>query len=105
MRLPCDAAAPLISRLEALATQKRQLMFEQETIRHRREEWETTQADLNSLEQWCRTVAANLDELTYQQKRMALDTLGFEVRLYRADHDPRYVITASIEPEVVSITT
>jgi len=34
--------------------------------------------------------------LTYAQKREILSALGFKVRLYRKDHEPRYVIEANI---------
>ena len=31
-----------------------------------------------------------IEGMTYQQKRMALDALGVTARVYRADHQPRY---------------
>jgi hypothetical protein len=37
-----------------------------------------------------------LTGLSYSQRRMALDALGIQVTLYRADHEPRYVIIANI---------
>ncbi len=100
-----DAAAPLVARLAALANQRRQLRAERQSIHDRRQSWVAAEANLDSVERWCQRVAANLSDLTYQQKRMALDALGFEVRLFRADHRPRYVIAAMLRPEVASSTT
>lgn len=48
------------------------------------------------LEEGCRRVGANLGNLTYEQRRLTLDALGVEARVYRSDHEPRYVIMASI---------
>jgi len=100
-----DAAAPLIAELKGLGDRKRQLSAERETILRRQESWATNQADLDGLEQWCRTVAENAANLSYHDKRMALDALGFGVTLYRADHEPRYVITADLHPALASTTT
>jgi hypothetical protein len=41
-------------------------------------------------------VAANLRTLAYTEKRDAIQALGIEARVWKADHTPRYVITASI---------
>ena len=46
--------------------------------------------------QWCRTVADHLGALIYEQKRLALDALGIQVQLWKADHTPRFQITATI---------
>lgn len=100
-----DAAAPMVAQLEALAEQKRSLIHERERAEQRRESWAQTQEQLDGIERWCKTVAANLGVLTYQQKRLALDALGFSIMVYRATHDPRYVITAALGPNVASRTT
>ncbi len=100
-----DAAAPLVAELTALGERRNQLASEREGILRRRESWAAAQANLEGLEGWCRTVAGNVAELTYQQKRMALDALGFGVVLYGKDHDPRYVITADLRPVLVTTTT
>lgn len=100
-----DAAAPLIAELAGLRDRKWQLSAERENMLRRQESWAKNQADLDGLEQWCHTVAKNAANLNYHDKRMALDALGFGVTLYRADHEPRYVITADINPTLVSNTT
>jgi hypothetical protein len=45
-----------------------------------------TQADndrLKSIADWCATLNGNLEDLTYEEKRLALDALGIEVRVWR----------------------
>jgi hypothetical protein len=44
---------------------------------------------------WCETVGQRLDASTYEEKRQALDAFAVKVRLWRADHTPRYEVTAS----------
>ncbi len=95
----------MLAELTVLTERKRQLLDERGQVTRRREAWAQAQANLHDLVGWCRTVAANLGDLTYEQKRMALDVLGFGVRLFRADHEPRYVITANLKTEVASSTT
>lgn len=99
-----DAAAPLLVRLERLADQKRNLLSERARLLEQQVAWEAQQTELDSLEEWCSTVSANLEELTYQQKRLALDVLGFKVTVYKADHTPRWQVTAEIPLEVDSST-
>ncbi len=70
----------------------------------RRDAWHAVQGQLDSVEDWCRQVAANLGDLTYEQKRQALTALEVRVRLYRADHDPRYEITAALPLEISTAT-
>ena len=38
---------------------------------------------LRSLSEWCQTVTANLDVLTYDEKRLALEGLGVRVQIWR----------------------
>jgi hypothetical protein len=44
----------------------------------------------------CQTIASQLSDFDYERKRLALDALGVQVKVFRHDHDPRYVITADI---------
>lgn len=97
-----DAAEPLIARLEQLAERKRGLVEERERIERNRQAWQQAQANLDSIEEWCATVTFNLEAMTYEQRRLALDVLGFRAAIYRKDHSPRYVITAEIDSQVLS---
>jgi site-specific DNA recombinase len=93
------AAAPLMVELRALAARKRTLEAEREAVQGRRSAWEAARRQLAGVEEWCRRVAANLDAMTYAEKRLALEALGVGVKLYRKDHAPRWVITAAIPAE------
>ncbi len=91
-----DAARPVVQQMEALSGQQLKLEAEREAIRGRRAGWEAAMERLGDLQSWCETVAARLGELTYEQRRTALDALGIQARVWKADHEPRFVITASI---------
>ncbi|MDP9373493.1 MAG: recombinase family protein [Chloroflexota bacterium] len=99
-----DTRAALVGELTALGTHRRQLEEERAAVLARRDAWHAVQGQLDSVEDWCRQVAANLGDLTYEQKRQALTALEVRVRLYRADHDPRYEITAALPLEISTAT-
>lgn len=100
-----DAAAPLVAQMQSLGQRKRELEQEQASLAARHEHWEAAQKRLTDLAEWCGTVAGNLDALNYEQRRLALTALGVKVKLYRADHDPRYEITASIPVDRVIVAS
>ncbi len=83
-------------KLTALSQQRRQLEQERDAILGRRAGWEAAQASLLNVQAYCRSVVMNLDELTYAQKRLALDALNVQVHIFTRDHSPRYIITAAI---------
>ena len=66
-------------------------------------EWSISQAHLDDLRARLDLVAANLAQLDYSGQRLALDALGVEVKLWAADHEPRFQITMSVaSPGVAS---
>ena len=83
-------------KMAALAAQRQQLLTERERILLRQQAWQEAQNRLDELETWCRKVAANLGSFTYTQKRLALDALQVQVRVWGTDHEPRWEVTASI---------
>jgi site-specific DNA recombinase len=91
-----EDAAPLVREIKRLREQEESYQCERETLIARRAQWEQAQEHVSQIVQWCSRVASRLDELTYQQKRMALEALGVKVKLYRHNHDPRYVIEANV---------
>jgi site-specific DNA recombinase len=92
-----EAVATLVTeKLCALENQRGRLLTDRASILERRQTWEAAQAKLGELEAWCRSVATNLTNLTYQERRLALDALGGQARVWRTDHSPRYEITANI---------
>jgi site-specific DNA recombinase len=99
------AAAPLILELKSLAEQKAEAQAEHEAVHARIADAEAERARVRSLTDWCRTVGANLDTLTYEEKRLALTALGVSVKVWRegatdADGTPlgRYAITMKPAP-------
>jgi site-specific DNA recombinase len=91
-----DAAAPLAVELKVLADRAKQFAAERADVLTRRSVWSEAQARLGNLTAWCRTVAANIDRLTYEERRDALIALGVAVVVYRKGHEPRYEITMKI---------
>ena len=89
-------AALVNEKLITMEKQQRELAAEREAVLSRRQTWLAAQDRLGELETWCRMVAANLGKLTYQDKRLALDALGVQARVWRTDHTPRYEIETNI---------
>jgi len=93
------AGRVIADKINALESQRDQLSAERETILGRARSWADAQEHLTDLKAWCQTTAANLGALTYQERRLALDALGVQARVWRTDHEPRYEIRASIPLE------
>lgn len=92
-----DGLAALVhTELAWLTDRAWRLAAERDALHREREGWRFAQERLDELEGWCRDVAANLGDLSYEQKRLALTALGVEVKVWRADHSPRFEIRASI---------
>lgn len=80
------AAAPLLVELKALAEQKTGAEAEREQMRSRIADRAEEDAKMRDLAAWCATVDANLDRLTYEEKRLALAWLGVQARVWRPGH-------------------
>jgi site-specific DNA recombinase len=94
------AAAAVGEKIAVLGMQLECLGADRAALEGRRRAWQEALERVGGLDVWCRTVAANVDALTYDEKRLALDALGVQVRLYRSGHDPRYEVSASISLDV-----
>ncbi|HLL51439.1 MAG TPA: hypothetical protein VK356_12290, partial [Thermomicrobiales bacterium] len=95
-----EAAAPLMVELKSLAAQKTTALRERETLERRMADRADEDARVRSLADWCSRVGTNLNLMSYEQKRLALDALGTKVRIYKlgsTDADgnplPRWEIT------------
>jgi site-specific DNA recombinase len=91
-----DASAPLVDALKAAGARKRELEAECAALEARREAWAATQMDVGPLAPWIARVAANLDTMTYDEKRDLLATLRVRVTVYPMAHTPRWQITAAV---------
>jgi hypothetical protein len=102
-----DAADVLRAELGALAKRKRELEAERDAVESQRARWEAAQDRLDDIARWCGTIAANVDGLSYADKRLAFDALGVEARVWGVEHAPRWDVSASIplDPQTVSVTS
>ena len=62
-----------------LTAQTRGLEVERWALHRERERWRLAQERLDEFQVWCRDVAANVGDLSYQQTRLALTAFGVEV--------------------------
>ena len=76
-----DVAAPLIVELKALAERKAAARREREALVQRMANRAEDESKFTSLAAWCQRVGANLDLMTYEEKRLALHALGVHVRV------------------------
>ena len=88
-------------KLATLEAQHAQLGGERDAILGRRSAWRAWRARLGDLQAWCRTVAANVDDLDYDGRRLAMEALGVRVTLWGTDHTPRYEILTNLDPAIV----
>ena len=78
-----EVAAPLLVELKAMAAQKTAAERERADLRRRIADRAEEDQRVQSLADWCSRVGANLDLMSYDEKRLALDALGVKVRAYR----------------------
>src|SRR4051794_32116068 len=62
-------------KLAVLEGQRQQLQRERAQVAGQQAIWRAAYDRVAELERWCRSVAANLGGMTYQQKRLALEAL------------------------------
>jgi hypothetical protein len=98
-----DIAGTLLAEMSALSKQNAALLRELETLEAERASWEASQKRIDDLESWARVVARNIDLLDYDGRRLALDALGIEVKVWSTDHSPRYEIKMLPATGVVAV--
>jgi hypothetical protein len=100
-----DAARPLIEELTELRRSRIRIEAEITEIKAQQARWRDAQLAVRNLADWTRTVGANLDRLTWKERRLVLDALGVRLTVFPHGHEPRFVMDAEIPIEVVSPTT
>ena len=91
-----EATAPLAHELRSLANQKRQLDGDRDRLLAQVKDaayWAKRLADLSA---WCARVAENPTRLSYDEKRLVLEALAVDVRVWRSDHEPRWRLGMSM---------
>ena len=91
-----DVAAMIRVDLAALLTEMRVIEAERETLERQRDSWRLAQERLHEIDRWVRTVATNLDTLDYAGKRLALNAIHVQVRVWATDHTPRWEATMQV---------
>jgi hypothetical protein len=71
---------------------RRTLEGERAQLTQRDVERQTQHERLRELSTACELVASNLNNLTYEQKRLALQTFDVQVKVYKENHEPRYEV-------------
>jgi site-specific DNA recombinase len=105
-----EAAAPLVAELKVLSASKQAGERERDELERRIANQAAESAKMQSLADWCGRVNANLDTLTYEERRMALTWLGVEVRTYRLGTSdasgtpyPRWELTMRPNPDMATV--
>lgn len=100
-----DAGAAVRAAIEDLGRQKGELERERAQIMSQRAVWEEAQHYLADLDTWVATMAHNLPDLNYEEKRELLEYFGFRVTIWRADHAPRFEIESRFDLRGLPIAT
>jgi hypothetical protein len=95
-----DAQASVLTDLQAMTKRLRELNDERDALFAQQDEWQVSQEQLRNLNGWLDTVRANIDTMTYDQRRELLTALDVRVLLYPASHTPRYEASASLPLDV-----
>jgi hypothetical protein len=85
-----DSAALMAQELRDLSAQRKKLEAEQQAMALVQADANAKDRQLLDLAAWCSRAAANLETLTYAERRTILEALGVKVRVWRADHNPRW---------------
>lgn len=91
-----DLVEIIDAELASLTKQSTALKAELAALHLERASWEHATAQLMNLTEWCDRVAANLDQLSYDDKRQLLFALGLQVRVFEKAHEPRWDIRLSV---------
>lgn len=87
-----EDAVPVVAEIAQLGKRRAELVTEKAGLLARREQHVVSEETLRSIEEWCHIVRGNLSNLTYEQRRIILEELGAQVRIWERGHEPRYVM-------------
>lgn len=76
-----DIAASSPAETAALTTQQKALVIQRNELESQRKGWAAFQQQLTDFESWCQLRARNLDTLSYEGRRLALEALGLVARV------------------------
>lgn len=93
-----QVSAPLFAELRLLGSEAGALRIEQDQLLARAAAHDADTQTLDNVMVWCQRVSRNLPTLTYQEKRLVMEALGVSVRVFRANHEPRWQISMAPLP-------
>jgi site-specific DNA recombinase len=91
-----QAAALIVAKLADLERDEARLVAEREAVLGRQRAWRAAQARLDDLQRWCQQRGADLDRLTFAERRDVLVALNVRATVYPRGHQPRVVIEAEV---------
>jgi site-specific DNA recombinase len=91
-----QAMDALTDRINQLGERIEALQRERDEIERQGENHARLLAQMNSLRDWCQHLAERVEQMTYEQKRLAIEGFGIEVRVYKKWHEPRYELRARL---------
>jgi site-specific DNA recombinase len=91
-----QAAALIGAKLAELEREEARLAAERDAILRRQRAWQAAQLRLEDLQRWCYNTGADLDRLTFDERRDVLKALNVKATVYRKEHTPRVVIDVEV---------
>jgi len=82
--------------LKRVRQRRTELERELEELLDQQRRRKEAKARLKNVTDWCLHVASRLREFSFEEKRLALEALQAEVRVYRSGHEPRAELIAKI---------
>ncbi len=94
-----EDAEPIVAEIAQLAKRRAGLVAERDTLLARRSQRDAVYATLLGIEEWCRVVSENLQHLSYQERRIAIEALGVSVKVFPRGQNPRHI--TEMDPTIV----
>jgi site-specific DNA recombinase len=91
-----DVREFLLEKLRGKTASLMALEKERAALITKREDRQREKDQLDSVLEWCRTVSQRLGELTFQERRLALEALRVRVLVYRSGHEPRVELEVNV---------
>jgi hypothetical protein len=92
-----EAYAPLVEKLQLLASLERELEREREIVLCPRNDLPTLVGLMEKLERDFTAMEEAIANLSYQEKRAILNSLGVKVKLWQMKHSPRFQIEMDVD--------
>jgi DNA invertase Pin-like site-specific DNA recombinase len=96
-----DSAAPIAAELDRIGKALKANASARDDLLARRDAWQREQSASADVLQACKRIAADMRRVTeWSDRRAIAQALRVRFELYAADHEPRWIVTSQIVPEV-----